>query len=241
MSSISRDHAYHGDLNKLQERLQFFSVKTEVRREPSHRGEEHHSTSHEPRRDHIKRPTINLPVFHGNIMHWNSFWTAFAGAIHDDPHLSKINKLTYLRGCIKDPNINNDNNEHQYDEVVQQLQQLYDRPKVVHAAYCNKMVETTPIKSTQTDLNSYANEITYVIMGLQTLKQYDIESCYTSLAVQRLPKHIKELWQIECKEDKKVASIDKLVTFIRERAAAAAAGMPVPTLTTNDSPQLTTH
>ena len=143
-------------------------------------------------------------------MHWNAFWTAFAGAVDNDPHLSKINKLTYLLGYIKDPNINpillnGVDNELQYDEVVAELRKLYDQPKVVHAAYCNKIAETTPIKHTQADLDSYANEIKYVIMGLKTLKQFDAESIYTSLALQRLPKQLKELWQTECKLDKKVS------------------------------------
>ena len=100
------------------------------------------------------------------------------------------------------------------------------------------MIETSPIKHTQADLNSYANDINHVILGLKTLKQFDIESCFTSLAVQRLPKHLKELWQLECKATREVAPIDKLVLFIKERAAAVGAGMAVPSLTTTMEPQI---
>ena len=140
-SSLERGHHYFSELKQLQDRLGFLtSTKKEIRHSPIVSDDDRHCSSGYSRRPSaMKRPNIELPKFYGNIMDWNSFWTSFIGAIDSDPDLSQINKLAYLRGCIKDPNIypiifNGANNERHYDEVVQQLRkQYYDQPKVVHA------------------------------------------------------------------------------------------------------------
>ena len=56
--------------------------------------------------------------------------------------------------------------------------------------------------------------------------------------MQRLPSKLKELWEIECKGTPAVVSIDKLVIFIKERAAAVGAGQPIPVLTATEEPWL---
>ena len=170
-----------------------------------------------------------------NVTEWNLFWTTFVGAIDSDPDMSKVNKLTYLQGCIKDPEVNpilfnGVNNEVHYDDVVRQLKDMYDKPRMIHAAYCNKMVESTPIKSTQADLRGLVNDVKHVILGLKSLEQYDIESCYASLTDQHLPKPIRVLWQTEHKTTRHVVPISKLLIFLEERAAAGAA-MAIPSLT----------
>ena len=126
-ASLGPTHSYCSEMTGLQDKLTLLTAtKPEFSRASARSPDDHYSTASEPRRDVVKRPTINLPTFHGDIMHWNSFWTAFAGAIDSDPHFSKINKLTYLRGCIKDPSINpilfnGVDNELQYDDVVAEL------------------------------------------------------------------------------------------------------------------------
>ena len=74
------------------------------------------------------------------------------------------------------------------------------------------------------------NDVKHVILGLKSLEQYDIESCYASLTVQRLPKPIRELWQTEHKNTRHVVPISKLLIFLEERAAAAGAAMAIPSL-----------
>ena len=165
-------------------------------------------------------------------MEWTSFWTRFASAIDADPDLDQVTKLIYLKDAIKDPNVNpirfnGANNENHYSEVVKHLKEMYDKPKLIHATYCKQLTETAPIKNTQTDLNNYDNDLGHIVLGLQSTGQFDIESCHTSLAVQRLPRHLKELWQVETHEQRKVAPIDKLISFIKVRASAVGAGMAV--------------
>ena len=163
-SAIDRRHSFHADLDQLQERLQSLSTTVDTRRDATSSDVEHSHLSRAYRRDAVKRPPINLPNFYGDVMHWKSFWATFSSAIGDDPNLSNINKLSYLQGCIKDPNLNSItftgvDFDAEYDDVVADLQRRYDEPRTVHAAYCNKMAETSPIVCTKDDLNKYANDI----------------------------------------------------------------------------------
>ena len=244
-STISDSHEFHGAVAHLQERLSFLSAEEKVKSTPLTSEGSHHMDSMPSRRPQsVNKPKISLPKFHGDVMEWTSFWTRFASAIDSDPDLDQVTKLIYLQDAIKDPNINptlfnGANNEKHYDEVVKHLKEMYDRPKLIHATYCKQLIEMSPIKNTQTDLNCYANNLGHIVLGLQSTGQFDIESCLTSLAVQRLPRHLKELWQVETHEQRMVAPIEKLISFIKVRAAAVEAGMAVSSsLTSTAEPPL---
>ena len=39
---------------------------------------------------------LNIPVFSGDSLHWQSFWDCFEAAIHCNPSLTGVQKLNYL-------------------------------------------------------------------------------------------------------------------------------------------------
>ena len=138
-------------------------------------------------------------MFRGDFMNWNSFWTAFFGTIENDDDLSDIEKLTYLMDCTNaDTSLFKgvDHTRH-YDQVVAELCKHYDKPKKVHSVYCKRITESSPIANTSKDLMNYANQINHIILGLQALKSYNIESVYTALALQCLPPRLTEQWDEE--------------------------------------------
>ena len=49
-----------------------------------------------------KLPKLNLPIFSGNPLHWQSFWDSFDTAVHRNPTLSGIQKFNYLKAQLKD-------------------------------------------------------------------------------------------------------------------------------------------
>ena len=231
-STISLDHPYHGDIIRLQERLSFLST-TETARPPTPSHEYSHSSSSERKSASIRLPKFNLPTFHGDIMKWTAFWAQFSSAVDSVPELDQINKLTYLRDAIKDPSINpilfnGANNEWHYDEVVAHLKARYHKPKSIHANYSKQLTETSTIKNTQPDLISFADDLDHFILGLQAINQFDLESCMTSLAIQRLPRHLRELWQVKTQDNSTVAPIQKLIAFIRSHAETVGAGAVTP-------------
>ena len=51
--------------------------------------------------DRMKLPKISLPHFRGNQMKWTAFWDSFESAVHQNEHLSKIDKFNYLRSLLE--------------------------------------------------------------------------------------------------------------------------------------------
>ena len=50
----------------------------------------------------IKLPKMNVPMFNGNVLNWNTFWRQFDVAIHSKSQLDDAEKLAYLREVLKD-------------------------------------------------------------------------------------------------------------------------------------------
>ena len=48
-----------------------------------------------------KLPKLNLPVFSGNPLDWQSFWDSFEAAVHRNPSLNGIQKFNYLKAQLK--------------------------------------------------------------------------------------------------------------------------------------------
>ena len=46
-------------------------------------------------------PKLILPTFDGNPLYWQSFWDSYRAAVHDNPSLSDIQKINYLRAQLR--------------------------------------------------------------------------------------------------------------------------------------------
>ena len=57
------------------------------------------ATGHDPPTAEAHLP--GLPHFKGNLMRWTPFWDSFNSAVHQNPHLSEIDKFNYLRSLLK--------------------------------------------------------------------------------------------------------------------------------------------
>lgn len=48
----------------------------------------------------VKLPELKLPIFRGSLMEWVTFRDTFQNLIVDNPHLSDIDRFTYLRSSL---------------------------------------------------------------------------------------------------------------------------------------------
>ena len=57
-----------------------------------------HSTSVKatPETHSVKLPTIDIPTFDGEMLHWQTFWEQFGIAVDEQSHISNTKKLVYL-------------------------------------------------------------------------------------------------------------------------------------------------
>ena len=96
-----------------------------------------------------KLPTLGLPTFNGEVMKWETFWTAFHDQVGKRDDISDPNKLIYLRKCIihqptQDMLDAPREEEDTYAEVVAELKRHFDRPKEVHIGATNNPTGSYP-------------------------------------------------------------------------------------------------
>ena len=48
----------------------------------------------------VKLPKLNLPVFNGDVLQWQSFWDQFVAAV-DSTDLPDVSKFSYLRASLE--------------------------------------------------------------------------------------------------------------------------------------------
>ena len=94
----------------------------------------------------VRLPKLDVPTFDGDILNWMTFWEQFSIAVHGRLNLSNAEKLAYLRLSVKDGAAKTSieglsRSGEQYDEALQCLKDRYNRPKLIHEAHVQKIVE----------------------------------------------------------------------------------------------------
>ena len=97
-----------------------------------------HTSAPTPVHEHFTRlPKLEIPKFAGNPLHWQSFWDCFEAAVHSNPSLTGVQKLSYLRAqlhgdaarVIAGFQLNNDNYAHLVALLTERYRQtLIDLP-----------------------------------------------------------------------------------------------------------------
>ena len=93
----------------------------------------------------VKLPKITLNNFSGDPLEWKSFWDGFRSAIHDNPNLSKVDKMNYLVGFLKGDaakavygfTLTNSN----YDIVTKLLEERFGQTQVLVNAYMDAFLK----------------------------------------------------------------------------------------------------
>ena len=180
-------------------------------------------TEIKPKIEPPKMQAIAPPTFSGQQRDWQAFWAAFRD-IHECPKYSNTAKLCYLKQAQKDISLyqqlcENISHGDSYDDVISGLQDQFDRPREDHRIYLENVTKMAPIKATRASLMACATSLQSSINGMNRLKQTDITSIFTTLVEPLLPEKIKSQWEEVTAEMKTVPPIDKLISFLRKRAA----------------------
>ena len=81
----------------------------------------------------IRLPKLDLPHFTRNPLHWQSFWDCFAAAVDNNPSLTGVQKLSYLRAQLSGDaarvitgfQLTNDNYAHSVAQLKERFGQIY--------------------------------------------------------------------------------------------------------------------
>ena len=176
-----------------------------------------------------KLPKLEVPVFHGDILQWKSYWEQFSVSVHDRLNLTKAENLVYLQNSIKDKTAKGliegltRSSEH-YDEAVKCLLSRYDRPRVIHQAHVRRIVDAPPLKEgTGKEIRQLHDLVVQHLRALKALGHEPSKPFITSLLEMKLDSTTMFEWQRHSQEHSDVPDYQILLDFLNLRAQAAEA------------------
>lgn len=119
-------------------------------------------------------PPIKLPLFNGNILDWQYFYSTFNDLVHSRLDLSPIQKLHYLNSAlqgealelIKSLPIANEN----YNVAIELLKERYNNKYIIAVHHVNKFLQINSIaKESLEDISTFINKISATVNALQAM------------------------------------------------------------------------
>jgi len=121
-----------------------------------------------------KLPKLVLPHFKGDVTKWTSFWDSFDSAVHQNAHISKIDKFNYLHSLLDGAAATAVQglalNELNYDSAVELLKERFGKPKNIIAAHMDELLKVPTCTSERAaSLRQVYDKINVHIRGLASL------------------------------------------------------------------------
>ena len=114
-------------------------------------------------REITRLPKLTIPTFSGNVLEWQSFWDCFETAVHNNPALSNVQKLNYLRAQLQEgalrvvaglPLTNTS-----YAHSVTLLRDRYGQPHKLISAHMKALIELPGPSNTLASLQWFYDAI----------------------------------------------------------------------------------
>lgn len=126
------------------------ALRTEDEDRRSRHSEHEPEAAPRPRGNTVKLPKLVIQKFSGEICEWQGFWSQYKTTIHDQEHLSKTDKFSYLKSFLSGTAasavaglaLSDDN----YDTAIELLRKRFGRKDLVINAHMNKLLNMTPVK-----------------------------------------------------------------------------------------------
>ena len=144
----------------------------------------------------VKLPKIDVPMFDGDILHWQTFWEQFSVAIHDRTSISDAEKLVYLRHSLKDGSAKSvieglSRSGEQYAEAIESLKSRYSRPRLIHQTHVRKIYEVPGMREgTGKELRRLHDTVQQHLRALKAMGQEPSGSfCHFTTGIEIGPQH----------------------------------------------------
>ena len=130
-------------------------------------------------------PKLDLPVFEGDVLEWQSFWDSYESAIHTNQSLSDVQRFTYLKSLLKYEALQTVSgfaitNVH-YGKAVALLHERYGQKHRNVQTYMQALLDLPAPMNTISSLRTFYDKTETYIRGLESLNQ--TESSYGALLV----------------------------------------------------------
>ena len=212
------------------ERLQFecsHRVKTLLRTHSSRSTSRSTSASTADNKG-VRLPKLDVPTFNGDVQHWTTFWEQFAISVHDRTSLSNAEKLVYLQQAIKSGSAKSaieglSRSGDNYDEAIACLKSRYNRPRLIHRAHVQRIMDAQPLKDgSGKELRRLHETLQQHLRALKAMKCEPDSSFVTSVIELKLDSETMFEWQKHSQDKTEVVPhYQDILDFIDLRAQAS--------------------
>ena len=172
-------------------------------------------------------PKLDVPTYDGDIIHWKQFWDQFIVSVHDRMNLSNAEKIVYLQHALKDGSAMNaieglSHSGDNYSEAVKCLKTWYDRPRLIHRAHIQKIVDTPSSKEGNgKELRRLHDDIQQHVRALKMLGCEPPGTFITSLIELKLDADTLFKWQKHSQSSTDIPHYEQLLDFLDLRVQAS--------------------
>ncbi|XP_058817017.1 uncharacterized protein LOC131680313 [Topomyia yanbarensis] len=174
----------------------------------------------------LKLPQMNMPIFSGNYLEWQSFFDLFDSLVHQNPGLKDSQKLYYLKtnlsgeaaSLISHQKITDAN----YGLALEKLKSRYDKPREIANQHIKRFLTQPPLASSSAHgLRSLHDISDEVIRALKAMDREDRDTWLLFILSEKVDVDTKQLWcqkAAEMEEDD--VSLQCFLKFIESRSFA---------------------
>ncbi len=168
-------------------------------------------------------PKISIPDFSGDIREFQNWKNLFVNLVHDNPDISTIQKLYYLKSVLKgDASAlirDLELSERSYAETWKHILDRFENRRVVIRTYFSDLLAIQPIKS-EHEIRSLLDKTNTIVRGLR-INGEDVQAMYSFLAffvATKLDKITRRDWENSIVDNSKHPSYSQLEKFLANRS-----------------------
>ena len=165
-----------------------------------------------------KMPIVKIPFFSGDILTWPTFWDSFKAHVHNNPHYSKVTKMTYLldhmkgeaQGALRNFQIT----DACYDEAINLLKERFGREQEVKFAHMLELLNIQPATK-ESELRDTVDKIEGHLRCLSSLgfDEDDNSELFTCLLLAKIPPKVRtELTRLKGNGDWNLKDLRRLLS-----------------------------
>ncbi|XP_055542601.1 uncharacterized protein LOC129728208 [Wyeomyia smithii] len=185
----------------------------------------------------LKLPRMNMPVFSGNYLEWQSFYDLFDSLVHKNVMLKDSQKLYFLKtnlageaaSLISHLKIEDAN----YRTALDKLKTRYDKPREIANQHIKRfLVQPTLTSPSSYGLRSLHDVSDEVIRALQAMNREDRDTWLLYILSEKIDPDTKQLWCQKIAEmDEENINLQCFLKFIESRSFALQSSQPPRTKT----------
>jgi hypothetical protein len=172
-------------------------------------------------------PKIELPIFSGSLLEWESFREQFQKLVHDAPELSNVHKLLYLKTHLRGPAADVIQNLPitgvNYQGAWDDLEKRYGSIRVLSNFHMKNLFELPNMqRATSSELKRVLDQFRQTIRVFESLKKpvQAWDEWFVFLLASKLDSSTRFQWELSHSEMSAVPSFVSLSDFLENRIRA---------------------